>query len=245
MKIIDVSHHQGIIDWKRVKEAGVEGVIIRAGYGNGNVDKQWYRNIKGVIDNDFRYIGVYWFSYAYSVSMALNEGIEVEKLIAPYKDKLNLGVYFDWEYDSMKVAKKHAVMSKDLITNMNIAFCTLLDSDGYKAGYYVNEDYQKNWVDVSRLNKFRKWYARYSSKATPTGAYLFQYSSTGQVYGINTKVDMNRLLAPKTPYEVAMEVLEGKWDNGVTRKNKLESAGYNYREVQDLVNDLIRGQIYG
>ena len=46
MKIIDVSHHQGIIDWKRVREAGVDGVIIRAGYGNGNLDKQWFNNIK-------------------------------------------------------------------------------------------------------------------------------------------------------------------------------------------------------
>ena len=245
MKIIDVSHHQGIIDWKRVREAGVEGVIIRAGYGNGNLDKQWFNNIKGVIENDFPYVGIYWFSYAYTVDMAINEAVQVMLRINQYKDKINLGVYFDWEYDSMKVAKKHTKVTKELVTNMNLAFCNTLESKGFIAGYYVNEDYQRNWIDIKRLSKFRKWYARYSSKATPTGAYLFQYSSKGQIFGINGNVDMNRLLAPKTVYEVAMEVIEGKWNNGVTRKNRLESAGYNYREVQDMVNDIIRSQIYG
>ena len=244
MKIIDVSHHQGNVDWKRVRET-VDGVIIRAGYGKGNIDEKWYKNIKGVIDNGFPYVGIYWFSYAYTVSMAVNEALECMKLISPFKDKINLGVYFDWEYDSMRVVKKHVTPTKELITNMNIAFCTTLQSQGYKAGYYLNEDYKKNWIDVSRLSSFRQWYARYSSKAVPTGAYLFQYSSKGLVAGIEGNVDVNRLLAPKTTYEVAMEVLQGLWGNGATRKNKLESAGYNYREVQDVVNDLIRGQING
>ena len=245
MKIIDVSHHQGNIDWKQVRNAGIDGVVIRAGYGKGNVDRKWYDNIKGVVENDFPYIGVYWFSYAYTSDMAIHEALECDELISIYKDKLNLGVYFDWEYDSAKVAKKYTKVTKDLVTNLNIAFCNTIECKGYHAGYYLNEDYQKNYVDVSRLSKYRKWYARYSSKAIPTGAYLFQYTSSGLVGGIITRVDMNRLLAPKTTYEIAMEVLEGKWGNGTTRKNKLESAGYNYREVQDMVNDLIRGQIYG
>ena len=74
---------------------------------------------------------------------------------------------------------------------------------------------------------------------------VFQDTIKGLVAGIEGNVDVNRLLAPKTAYEVAMEVLQGLWGNGATRKNKLESAGYNYREVQDVVNDLIRGQING
>ena len=245
MKIIDVSHHQGNVDWKRVREAGIDGVVVRAGYGKGNVDRKWYQNIKGVIDNGFPYVGIYWFSYAYTVDMAINEALECLELIQEYKDKINLGVYFDWEYDSARVAKKYTTITKDLVTNMNIAFCNAISSTGLIAGYYLNEDYKKHWIDVNRLSKYRQWYARYSSKATPTGAYLFQYTSKGLVAGIEGNVDLNRLLAPKTNYEVAMEVLAGQWGNGATRKNRLESAGYNYREVQNLVNDLIRGQIYG
>lgn len=241
MKVIDVSKHQGIIDWKKVKEAGVDGVIIRAGYGNGNIDEQFYRNIQEVIANGFEHIGVYWFSYAYSLNMANNEANHLNNLVSEYKKYLDLGVYFDWEYDSMKYAKKMRITpTRELITCMNIMFCMTMNNLGYKAGYYLNEDYAKNYIDTTRLNSFRKWYARYSSKAKPVNAYLHQYSSKGHVNGIKGAVDMNKLLCPLSVKEIAYEVIAGKWGNGVTRKNKLESAGYNYREVQNMVNYLLK-----
>ena len=246
MKIIDVSHYQDNIDWKTVRQQDIDGVIIRAGYGNGNMDKKFPRNLGMVLENDFPFLGIYWFSYSYTLDMAIREAEAVDSLIRPYQDRLNLGVYFDWEYDSMKYAKKHGMIpKKDYITSMNQFFCETIKDMGYISGYYVNEDYQKNWIDPSRLTNHRKWYARYSSKARPTNAYLHQYTSKGKVKGINGYVDINKLLAPKTVYEVAMEVLEGKWGNGSTRKNKLESAGYDYREVQNLVNNIITMQTLG
>lgn len=241
MKIIDVSHHQGKIDWNKVRQTDVEGVIIRAGYGNGNVDNEFKRNIREVFDYGFTHVGIYWFSYAYSTNMAINEALECIKLIEPYKNRLDLGVYFDWEYDSMNYAKKNGVKpDKNLITCMNISFCNVLENNGYIAGYYLNEDYAKNYIMVEMLNKYRKWYARYSSKARPTNAYLHQYSSKGKVDGIKGNVDMNKLLAPLTVKQIALEVIDGKWGNGVTRKNRLESAGYDYREVQNMVNFLLK-----
>ena len=246
MKIIDVSHHQGIIDWDIVRKQDVNGVIVRAGYGKGNVDRYFTRNFGSVRGYDFPYVGVYWFSYAYTIDMAIREAEIISQMMKPYMDMLNLGVYFDWEYDSMQYMKKNGVNpNKTLITNMNLEFCRTVAKNGFIAGYYLNEDYKKNWIDVSRLKDYRQWYARYSSKAKPENAYLHQYSSQGKVKGIAGYVDMNKLLAPKTVYEVACEVLAGEWGNGVTRKNKLESAGYNYREVQDMVNSLYHMQITG
>lgn len=246
MRVIDVSHHQGQINWKIVRDWNEPslGVIIRAGYGNGNTDKRFYENIRGAILNNFDYIGVYWFSYAYSVEMAINEA---DKLNALFNDSLKahlkLGVYFDWEYDSNSYAKKHGVIpNAKLITDMNVAFCERITQLGYIAGYYVNEDYTKQKLfDFDRLVKYRKWYARYSSKAHPVNTYLHQYTSKGSIKGIKTNVDISKLISPLTVYEVALEVIDGKWGNGVTRKAKLETAGYDYRPVQNVVNKILRG----
>lgn len=243
MKIIDVSKHNGVIDWSKVKNAGVDGVIIRAGYGKGNIDNKFYLNIEGAIRSGIEHIGVYWFSYAYTIHMAYMEAFFTHQIISSYRDVLDLGVFFDWEYDSMRYAKKQGVsLDKNMITCINIMYCRTIAELGYQAGYYLNEDYAKNYIDCSMLTKYRKWYARYSSKAKPINAYLFQYTSSGHINGIDGNVDLDKLICPLSIYEVAMEILDGKWGNGITRKNKLESAGYDYRLVQDTVNKLIKNR---
>ena len=238
MKIIDISEHNGIIDFNNVN---VNGVVLRAGYGRGNIDSCFKRNIESAINAGIKNIGVYWFSYAYSVDMAVNEAIYINEIIEQYKDKLNLGVYFDWEYDSMSWAHKQGVYpSKDLITDMNLAFCENIEKFGYKAGYYLNYDYERNYIDINKLKAFRKWYAWYNP-VLDSDCYLWQYSSKGYIGGINGNVDVNELIKSipeqkKTNQEIAKEVIAGKWGNGLERKRRLEAAGYDYEAVQDIVN---------
>lgn len=249
MKIIDVSEHQSFINWFKVKEAGVDGVVIRAGYGKGNADKRYKDNIEGAIAAGIKYIGFYWFSYAYSVDMAKREAQFCNDLIRKYKDKVNLGVYFDWEYDSKRYAEKLGVsVNKALITEMNKAFCKTIKELGYIAGYYLNLDYSKNYIDESQLTDYRKWFARYTL-IKQSNCYLWQYSSSGKVKGISGSVDMNELIGKvtevaetpkkKTNAEIVKEVLEGKWGNGSERKKKLEAAGYDYNAIQSLVNKAV------
>lgn len=245
MKIIDVSVHQGDIDFNKVKAAGVEGVIIRAGFGKGNIDKKFINNIKGAMAAGIEYIGAYWFSYAYTSDMAAKEADYFNEIAAAYKDKFNLGVYFDWEYDSANYAKKLGVsVDKSLITDMCVRFCKRLTDLGYKAGYYLNQDYEKNYIDISRLTAYRKWYARYTT-VEQKNCYLWQYTSSGKVDGINGKVDMNKLICEvakvpetkkKTNAEIAQEVIDGKWGNSPERKRRLTEAGYDYEAIQSLVN---------
>ena len=64
IKCIDVSDHQGKINWKKVKKSGINYAIIRAGYGKNNVDSQFANNIKGAIAAGIEHLGIYWFSYA-------------------------------------------------------------------------------------------------------------------------------------------------------------------------------------
>ena len=190
IKCIDVSDHQKKIDWKKVKKAGIDHVIIRAGYGKGNTDSQWDRNIKGAIAAGINNIGVYWFSYAYTLTMAVNEANYCHKLIKPYADKMNLGVYFDWEYDSMRYAKQQkAATNKEKITAMTKAFCERIKALGYIPGFYYNYDYKKNYYDLSAL-PYVNWYALDQSNGEYKSVAIQQYG-TMTVPGIKGKVDAN------------------------------------------------------
>lgn len=194
MKIIDVSEWQGNINFEKVKMAGIDGAVIRAGYGKGNDDGNFKDYIEKAIAAGLKYIGVYWFSYAYNADMATQEAVFCHDTVKKYKDKLNLGVYFDWEYDSMRYANKLGIKcNKALITDMNVAFCKKITELGYKAGYYLNKDYSKNYIDESRLKNYRRWYAWYNDDK-PDNTYLWQYSNHGKVSGISGDVDMDELL---------------------------------------------------
>jgi len=189
-KCIDVSDHQGKIDWKKVKASGIDHAVIRAGYGKGNPDKWWKRNIEGAIAAGISHIDVYWFMYSYTKEMARNEGKYCVKACAPYKSHIK-AVFADWEYDSMSYAKKKKVNpSKALITEMNRVFCEEVQAAGYKAGFYYNYDYKLNHINVKSL-PYLHWYALYNLDDKQTDCYLQQYSSSGKVNGIKGKVDMN------------------------------------------------------
>ena len=192
MKCIDVSEFQGKIDWNKVKADGVLGVIIRAGYGNNNIDERFYDNIKGAISVGMN-IGIYWFSYAYDNDMATNEADCCVKLLEKYKDHITLPVFFDWEYDSRKYARKNGVdPSVNLLSTMTRAFCERIEKLGYTAGYYLNLDYSKNYYNENILMNFKRWFARYI-KSEQKDCYMWQYTSDGSVDGIDGPVDMDIL----------------------------------------------------
>ena len=256
MKIIDVSYHQKHIDWSQVAASGIEGAIIRAGYGIRTRDKLFIENIEGAIKAGIKNLGVYWFSYAYTIGMTQVEAVYCDEVIHQYKERLNLGVYYDWEYDSMRYANEHgAFPDRTLITEMNREFCDAMTGLGYIAGYYLNYDYQKRYIDTSKLTAYRKWFARYTS-VRQTDCLIWQYSSKGSVTGIAGNVDMNELIgqldagqpdidepisepAHKSNEQIAYEVIAGKWGNGYERKNRLKNAGYVYADIQALVNKIL------
>lgn len=190
MKIIDISEHNGNINWDKVK-GNIDAVIIRAGYGQGNIDAYFKKNIQGAIDAEIK-IGIYWFSYAYTTEMARREAQFCNDLIVPYKDKIILPVFFDWEYDSMNYAKKRGIICrKDLITEMNAVFCQRIVDLGFKAGYYLNLDYQKNYIDESKLHGYYKWFAFYNESLKGNKCDIWQFTSAGRVSGIIGNVDLD------------------------------------------------------
>lgn len=159
----------------------------------------------------------------------------------------NCIVFFDFEYDTVNYAKKKGIsLGKNECIAFTKAFCEKVTQLGYKAGIYSNIDYYKNMYDASLISKYVFWLAHYTS-GTPAYACAFQqYGSTGKVNGINGNVDMDWYFgnaetssSKKSNSEIAKEVVQGLWGNGEDRKTKLTNAGYNYSEIQKIVNNIV------
>lgn len=191
-KGIDVSKHQGTIDWAKVKASGVQFAMIRAGYGANNIDTQFKRNISECNRLGIP-CGVYWFSYAYTEDMARKEA---EYCLAAIKDyALDYPVAFDFEYDSVSYAAKNGVtMSKSLASKIVKAFCEAVEAAGYYAVNYANKDYLTNYFDAAVKKDYDLWLAQWPKSpdlSAPPDCGIWQYSSTGKVSGISGNVDLN------------------------------------------------------
>lgn len=191
LKGIDVSEHQGRIDWERVK-GNIDFAILRAGYGRNNIDKQFIRNIEEC-NRLCIPVGIYWFSYAWNTEMARNEAKYVLEAIKGYR--VDYPISYDIEYDTLNYAKKNGVtIGKRLATDMINAFCSTIEQAGYKAMNYANPDFINNKFYNNEVNYplWLAWYGVSEDKAKAYNPSMWQYSESGSIPGIGTNsVDMN------------------------------------------------------
>lgn len=191
MKLIDVSEWQGEIDYEKLK-GSIDGIIIRAGYGKGNIDKQFERNAK--MCNLYGIpCGAYWFSYAKSKDEAKLEAAHLISAVKPYKMELPLA--FDYEYDSLNNARNQGVnVTKKLVSEMIRDFCNAIESAGYWALNYTNPDFITNWIDESITKRYGLWLAQYpisvDVKNPPMRCAIWQWG-VSSIPGIDGKVDTN------------------------------------------------------
>lgn len=186
LKGIDVSHHQGEIDWSKVT---ADFALIRAGYGKYayQEDPCFEDNIKGAYNAGIP-VGVYWYSYADTAAEARQEAEVCLTVIKPYKDMITLPVFFDQEYEPAILAAWNSIR-----TQCCVEFIEAIEAAGYKAGLYGSQDWLDNKIDDSQIPATATvWVAQYGSKCTYKGRYtIWQYTSTGKVNGIAGNVDMN------------------------------------------------------
>ena len=185
--LIDVSEHQGVIDWNQVK-GHIDGVILRCGYGMdiaSQDDKQWTRNVAECERLGIPF-GVYLYSYATNADKARSEAQHVLRLIKGHK--LSYPVYYDLEDKSIEGAA---------VANAKI-FGDIIEAAGYWCGVYYNRDWH-NRIVKGQLNRFTIWGAGYGSNNGQKqdnykpgfGEDIWQYSSKGSVPGVSGNVDVN------------------------------------------------------
>lgn len=204
---LDVSKWNGAIDWKAVKKAGIQFVIIRAGYGTGYVDPYFKRNIEAAIENNLL-IGVYWFSYSHTFQGAKLEAEKCIKTISPYKEHITLPVFWDFEYDSVDYAKKNGhYIDKNLASGMADTFCTTINSKGFRAGIYTNIDYSNRYFSKGVLAKYHTWIAQWTSNCTYKEHYIMWQCSDNYYIG-NKRYDLNRLYIDRYNYDIQSSKIE-------------------------------------
>ena len=179
--IIDVSEHQGNINWDQVKSTGVEGVIIRCGYGDNIAsqdDKYWKRNADECTRLGIPF-GVYIYSYATSMAQAESEAQHALRCVKGYK--LSYPIYLDLEHAGTEAGAVERAKR----------FGDIIEAAGYWCGIYAILSWWNNYLPG--LDRFTKWIAQYNSQCDYVGKNkdMWQYSSSGRVAGISENVDMN------------------------------------------------------
>lgn len=246
MKGIDISTWQTNIDYNKLKDDGIEFAIIRCGYGKNEhqKDDMFETHYAGCKKAGLK-VGAYLYSYVTSVE---NSWKEAENCLKFIKGKqFDLPIFYDIE------DKCILPLGKILITQCAIEFCKAIEKAGYKAGIYANLNWFTNYIDVSKVKNYSLWVAQWNDKCTAKFDYDFwQYTSSGKIKAIQGNVDMNicynenykqvvdNSVNKKSNEELANEVIKGLWGNGQDRKDKLTEAGYNYNEVQKIVNEKMK-----
>ena len=180
-KIIDVSHHNGVIDFSKLK-GKIDGVIIRCGYGDditSQDDKQFKHNVENAILNSIPF-GIYFFGYATNETQVQSEIAHCKRLALPYKDMMSYPLYYDDELDSKN--ESYALTATK-------TFCEEMEKAGFYVGVYTNEDY---WIEylASLGDRFTKWIAKWGDiRPTIPNVDAWQFTSKAQYDGINGNVD--------------------------------------------------------
>lgn len=194
---IDVSEHQGRINWSAVAEAGIDFAVIRAGYrgygeaGTMRRDLYFLENMDGALENGID-TGVYFFSQATSAEEAEEEAAFLLEILSPYKvADVTLPIYYDWEDISQDSARTDGVHG-DTITACAEAFCAKIREAGYTSGIYAYRYLGYFRYDLTRLQDCSLWIAAINSYPDFYYAHeLWQYSSNGEISGITGPVDLD------------------------------------------------------
>lgn len=189
---IDVSSHQGNIDWASVKAAGINFAIIRVGYRGSQTgalveDSCFKKNIQGATANGIN-VGVYFFTQATTEAEAVEEASMALTLCSGYN--LSYPIFVDTENGSG--AARANGLDKGTRTACVAAFCKTIANGGRKAGVYASKSWYNNKIDASAFSNYFIWVAQYNTTCNYKGKYnMWQYSSKGSVPGIKGNVDVN------------------------------------------------------
>ena len=243
-RVIDVSEFQGTINWDRVKQAGIECVIVRYGDpAHSNYEDVFFKTNMRECEKRGFHFGAYILSRATTAKAAR---MEARNMIAACKKyKYDMPLYIDLEISSTRQYANIVIE----------AFLDECDNAGVIGGVYSNQDWFSNTINTEKIKDRPLWIAQYNERITHSRPEYFgawQYTSSGRVPGIEGTCDLDYFYVdywnnekpdpiPEPEYTQdekakAVDVLLGKYGNGDERVKKL---GKDYKKVQSLVNEIL------
>lgn len=193
---IDVSYHQGKINWEAVAADGIDFVIVRAGYrgyetGKLNKDERVDEYITGAVAAGLD-VGAYFYSQAVTPHEAAEEARFMCEILSPYE--ITYPVIFDWELPEDDTART-VDLAAETLNKCAVAFCNEVSAAGYTPMIYSGLRMALNKFDMRGLCQYDFWYVEYKDgynpPAYPYQLHMWQYASDGKVDGIDGDVDMN------------------------------------------------------
>lgn len=231
-KGLDLSQHNGIIDFTKVKESGIEFVILRVGWignkENHTIDtkfEEYYKKAKSVGLK----IGYYVYNYCKSSNTVISGA---NWCLQQLRNKqIDYPIFIDMEDKAING------LSKNELTEQCIQFCNFFKVKGYKSGIYANKSWFNTKLDINKLLEYKIWLAEWNGKENHTADFkvdLWQYSSKGKVNGINGNVDMNYCLCNEENQETQTGQVKN-YEVGKTYILQVDlkvraGAGTNYRQ---------------
>lgn len=183
---IDVSKHQGVIEWEKAKADGVQFAILRAGYGReiSQKDSSFERNYSECKRVGIP-VGCYWYSYAMTAEEAKKEAAVCLEVIKG--KQFEYPIYFDIE------EKKQLALGKTACTAITKAFLDTVENQGYWVGIYSSKSHLESYISEDVRQRYAVWVAHYSvERTTYSGQFgIWQKSSSGKISGISGNVDLN------------------------------------------------------
>lgn len=254
---IDISVWQRGIDFNKIKSENVDFIILRGMYGNA-LDTQFdnfYNNAKSLGFN----VGVYQYAKAKNVAQAREEAqLLIDNCLK--NRTFEYPIFYDIEDVNL------INLTRQELTDIINAWCKTLENQGYFVGIYLSQYNFNNEVNSGELRqKYVQWRAYWTTKDKKPICELWQYGGETNLIRSNVIARMvvdqdysyvdfptiiknankngfntNKPTNKKSVLELALEVINGNWGNGIDRKNGLTNAGYNYNDVQSKVNEILK-----
>lgn len=242
MKGVDLSTHNKKVDYKKLKQQGIDFAIIRCGYGkdDGQKDAMFETHYKGLKEAGIK-VGVYHYSYCTSIENAKLEAKNCLKFIEG--KTFELPVFYDLEETRI------SNLGKEAVTKIAKLFCEEITNAGYQAGVYANLYWYRTFIDVNQLINYRIWLAQWNSNNEIKHSANFRVDylqyAVSYIDGVEGRCDLDYCYIPnhtKSNEEIAEEVIKGLWGNSPERQKLLEANGYNYYDIQNIINQKMKNK---
>lgn len=233
-KGIDLSEHQGTVDFAKLKASGIDFVLLRAGYGSANKYphqydtkfEEYYQKAKAAGLG----VGAYWYSYAENADMAADEAASFIKALKG--KQFDYPVYIDLEED--KIAGQ---LGKTEYSNVAAKILSTVESNGYWVGIYASLYYLSNRLDMSKLSRYAVWCAQWNNVCEYENVGIWQYTNVHSVNGVTGKVDADYAYYDY-PAQIKAKGLNGykkQSDNKDLIRTKLEQIEVLANEIECLI----------